>query len=97
MENAPDNAVEFVIAIGEESMWGQGYGRACLSEALKVAFFDLRKEKVIAHIYKENTRSQHLFSSRSFVPHREGQSLTEYRLSYSDYIQPQDYEEETIA
>lgn len=72
MEYAPDNAVELVIAIGEESMWGQGYGRASLTEALKVAFFELRRERIIAHIYNENTRSRHLFVSRGFVPCKAG-------------------------
>ena len=84
MQNAPGYAAELVVAIGVESMWGQGYGRACLTEALKVAFFDLRREKVIAHIYKDNIRSRNLFVSRGFVPCKAGEELTEYQLTYSD-------------
>lgn len=65
---------------------GQGYGHACLTEALNVAFFDLRKEKVIAHIYKNNVRSQNLFVSWGFVPCKEGTELTEYQLTYTEYL-----------
>ena len=78
-------------------MWGQGYGRACLTEALKVAFFDLRREKVIAHIYKDNIRSRNMFVSRGFVPCKAGGELTEYQLTYSDYLHPQHCAREIIA
>ena len=38
MKYAPENAIELVVAIGEEEMWGQGYGHAGLTEAMKIAF-----------------------------------------------------------
>ena len=59
MAYAGENAVELVIAIGEEDMWGRGYGRLALSQAIGVAFFELRRERIIAHIYNENSRSRH--------------------------------------
>lgn len=97
MQYAPDNAVELVIAIGEEAMWGHGYGRASLSEALKVAFFELRRERIIVHICNENMRSRHMFSSRGFTPCREGEKLTRYQLTYDDYLQPKQCSEAIIA
>ena len=69
-------------------MWGQGYGRASLMEAQKIAFFELRREKLIAHIYSENTRSRQMFLNRGFVPSRKGQQLTEYQLSFSQFLHP---------
>lgn len=88
MKYAPGNAVEMVVAIGEEEMWGQGYGRASLTEAMKIAFFELRREKMIAHIYKENARSRQMFLNRGFVPGREGASMGEYQMSFSQYLHP---------
>lgn len=87
MQYAADNAAEMVIAIGEEAMWGRGYGRAALAEALRIAFFDLRRETVIAHIYNDNTRSRQMFVNRGFVPCREGERMTEYRLTLGEYLQ----------
>ena len=88
MKYAPDNAVELVVAIGEEEMWGQGYGRASLMEAQKITFFELRREKLIAHIYNENARSRQMFLNRGFVPCREGDRLREYQLTLREYLKP---------
>ena len=81
------DAVELVITIGEEDRWGMGYGRASLSEALRIAFMELRRERVIAHIHHENSRSQHLFLSRGFVPCARGVHMSQYQMGFSDYLQ----------
>ena len=86
MQYAPNNAAELVVAIGEENMWGKGYGRASLMEALNIAFLELRREKMISHIYSENTRSRQMFLNRGFVLSRKGQQLTEYQLSFSQFL-----------
>ena len=62
--------------------------RAGLTEAMKIAFFELRREKLIAHIYSENTRSRQMFLNRGFVLSRKGQQLTEYQLSFSQFLHP---------
>ena len=48
---------EIVYAIGEESLWGPGYGKGAVRSALSAAFLDSRAERVIARIDPENTRS----------------------------------------
>ena len=48
---------EIVYAIGEESLWGRGYGKGAVRSALSAAFLDSRAERVIARIDPENTRS----------------------------------------
>lgn len=48
---------EIVYAIGEESLWGRGYGKGAVRSALSAAFMDSRAERVIARIDPENTRS----------------------------------------
>ena len=90
MAHAANNSAEIVIAIGDESIWGKGYGRSSLSEALKIAFFDMRKERVIAHIYNENRRSQRLFENHGFAPQGAGEHMTKYELTLHDYLHPDD-------
>ena len=87
MAHAPDNAVEMVVAIGEKAMWGQGYGRAILAEAEKIAFFDLRREKMIARIYNENARSRQMLMGCGFKPEQVRGRMTEYQLTFSEYLQ----------
>ena len=48
---------EIVYAIGEEGLWGRGYGKGAVRSALSAAFLDSRAERVIARIDPENTRS----------------------------------------
>lgn len=96
MAHAPNNSAEIVIAIGEEGMWGRGYGRAGLSEALKTAFFDMRKERLIAHIHNENHRSRRLFESHGFEPQTAGEHMTRYELTLHDYLH-QDSRKSEIA
>ena len=86
MAHCPGNGAEVVLAIGEERLWSQGYGRSSLAEALKIAFFELRKDRVIAHIHCENSRSQRLFSSRGFVPCAQLGHATRYQLTMTDYL-----------
>ena len=93
----PDNTVELVIAIGEERMWGQGYGRVSLSETLKIAFLEMRRDRVIAHIYHENSRSRHLFVSRGFAPCTQGARSTKYQLTFDAYLHPEVSEKDEIA
>lgn len=93
----PDNTVELVIAIGEERMWGQGYGRVSLSEALKIAFLEMRRDRVIAHVYHENRRSRHLFVSRGFAPCTQGTHSTKYQLTFDAYLHPEVSEKDEIA
>ena len=97
MQYAPNNAAELVVAIGEENMWGKGYGRASLMEALKIAFLELRREKMISHIYSENTRSRQMFLNCGFVPTKAGEKLWEYELTLDDYLHPKELDQRMIV
>lgn len=57
---------EIVYAIGEESLWGQGYGKTAIGKALTFAFADLRAVSVIAKINPENARSRRLAAACGF-------------------------------
>ena len=78
-------------------MWGQGYGSAGLAEALKAAFFELRKELIIAHIHNANDRSRRLFTGYGFAPCAEGREMTRYRLSLDGYLHPERVRQSDIA
>ena len=52
-----DQCCEIVYVIGEEGLWGRGYGKQALELALEKAFFEMRNETVVARIDKCNVRS----------------------------------------
>lgn len=51
---------EIVYAIGEDTLWGFGYGEAAIYQALKLAFEEQEAQKVIAKINPLNERSRRL-------------------------------------
>ncbi len=55
----PGDRYEVVYVIGEEGLWGQGFGKAALREGLNLLFFENRAKSVTAKIYHDNTRSLH--------------------------------------
>lgn len=97
MAYCPGNEVEMVIAIGEEQMWGRGIGRESVRIALKMAFLDMRREAVIVHIHHDNIRSRNLFENSGFTVSAEGSGMTQYRLTFDDYLHPERREENRIA
>lgn len=88
MAHSAQNEAELVIAIGEESMWGRGLGRESLCQALQTAFFEMRKEKVVAHIHHENGRSRNLFLGCGFTPCARSAHSTRYQLTLDGFLHP---------
>lgn len=78
--------VEIVIAVGEKELWGKGIGHNAVLEALKVAFFDMRAEYVVAKIKKINKRSQNLFKSVGFKEAKELEREIEYHINMKAFI-----------
>ena len=76
---------EIVIAVGEKKLWGKGIGYRAVFEALKKAFFDMRSEKVVAKIKKDNERSRKLFKKIGFKEVRELEKEVEYHISKEDF------------
>ena len=84
----PENTVEMVVAIGEETLWGQGLGKKGVQEALKEIFFEMRKENVMVHIHHGNTRSHRLFQNLGFSFIQERRETTQYLLTLNAYLHP---------
>lgn len=67
---------EIVYAIGEDTLWGFGYGEAAIRQALHLAFEGLGIQKVIAKINPQNERSRRLAFACGFREERvEGKYL----------------------
>ncbi|MBC6308380.1 GNAT family N-acetyltransferase [Listeria sp. FSL L7-1582] len=60
----------FGIVIGEQSSWGNGYGKEAILELLDVAFHELHLHKVYCEVYTFNQRSLNMMDSLGF--HRDG-------------------------
>lgn len=80
------NYVEIVIAVGEKELWGMGIGHNAVVEALKVAFFEMRADYVVAKIKKTNKRSQNLFKGIGFKEARELEREIEYNINIKSFI-----------
>lgn len=77
---------EIVFAIGEETLWGNGFGTAAVSKAINHAFFVDRVKKVIARIYKENKRSVATVRGCGFKLEREGSRFDVYSITFEEYL-----------
>lgn len=77
---------EIVIVIGEERLWGSGYGRAALKQCLHTAFFTLRAKKLTAKIHSDNKRSVHLFRNIGFRFLEKRGSCMVFDLTFANYF-----------
>jgi RimJ/RimL family protein N-acetyltransferase len=81
-----DSVFEIVVAIGNENIWGKGYGSKAVSEALKMVFFEWRAKKVIANIHAENKRSMRVFEKNGFIRESEGINSFKYEITINQFL-----------
>ena len=77
---------EVVYAIGDENLWGHGYGTGAVRSALAAAFLERRARKVVARIYPENRRSVRPVSRCGFRCAERGMRLHRYEITIEDYL-----------
>lgn len=82
-------AYEIVYVIGEEELWGRGYGKSAIRSALATAFLEWRADKVVAKIYTENVRSMRAVRSCGFSQSSEGERLCRYKITGAEYLRLQ--------
>jgi len=58
---------EMVLVIGNRDNWGRQLGASAIREAMKIAFFEMRAERLIAKVHPDNTRSLKVFQRCGFV------------------------------
>lgn len=78
---------EIVLVIGDRDNWGRKLGASALHEGMKLAFFEMRAERLIAKIHSSNTRSIKAFLSCGFELDHESASLKTFTLSSERYLQ----------
>lgn len=77
---------EIVIVIGDRNNWGKRLGTSAIKESIKIAFFDLRAQRVIAKIHKENRRSIRAFVNNSFKLAKESDAFKTYSITMDQYL-----------
>ncbi|AJC21615.1 bifunctional GNAT family N-acetyltransferase/nucleoside diphosphate kinase regulator [Pandoraea pulmonicola] len=78
---------EIVLVIGNRDNWGRRLGASALREGMKLAFFDMRAERLVAKIHADNTRSLKAFLRCGFVPDSETPTLKSYAMTSARYLQ----------
>ena len=87
---------EMVLAIGNRDNWGRKLGVSTIRKSMKLAFFDMRAERLIAKIHAENTRSVKAFEHCGFLLSSQTPTLKSFALTSDSYLQllresPPDY------
>lgn len=77
---------EMVLVIGNRDNWGRKLGASTLREGMKLAFFDMRAERLIAKIHPDNARSLKAFLHNGFALERETPSMKSLVLHAEHYL-----------
>ncbi len=85
IKTGPD--CEIVLVIGNRDNWGRKLGASALREGMKLAFFDMRAEKVIAKIHIDNARSLKTFLRCGFLLDSETPTMKSYAMTSERYLQ----------
>lgn len=88
------DSFEIVYAIGEETLWGHGYGKNAIRLALSEAFFKWRATSVVAKICPENRRSIRSVRSCGFSHKGFDGRHDFYRLTLDEFLT---VKKETVA
>ncbi|MET4576806.1 bifunctional GNAT family N-acetyltransferase/nucleoside diphosphate kinase regulator [Ottowia thiooxydans] len=77
---------EMVLVIGDRNNWGRKLGASAIREGMKLAFFDMRAEKLIAKIHADNARSLTAFLHSGFVLESETPTLKAFSIHSERYL-----------
>ena len=77
---------EMVLVIGNRDNWGRKLGASAIGEAMKLAFFDMRAEKLIAKIHADNARSLKAFQNCGFLLETQTPSLKSLAMTSESYL-----------
>ena len=77
---------EMVLVIGNRDNWGRQLGASTIREAMKITFFEMRAERLIAKIHPDNARSLKVFQRCGFVLDGQTPSLTSFAMTATRYL-----------
>jgi len=78
---------EIVLVIGDSEKWGRNLGARTIREGMKLAFLDMRAEKLIAKIHPDNVRSLKAFVRSGFMLENETPTLKSFSMTVGRYRQ----------
>lgn len=81
-----DRDCEMVLVIGDRANWGRRLGAGAISEGMKLAFFEMRADKLVAKIHAENTRSLSAFVRSGFLLESETPTLKAFSVTFERYL-----------
>ena len=85
IKTGPD--CEIVLAIGNRDNWGRSLGARTIREGMKLAFLDMRAQKLIAKIHPDNARSLKAFVRSGFALESETPGLKSFAMTAGRYLQ----------
>ncbi len=77
---------EMVLVIGNRNNWGRKLGAGAIREGMKLAFLDMRAERLIAKIHPDNARSLKAFLHSGFLLESEMPAMTSLAISSTRYL-----------
>ena len=77
---------EMVVLIGDRDNWGRKLGAGAVRQAMKLAFFEMRAERLIAKIHPDNARSLKTFERCGFRLDSELLPLKSYAMTSARYL-----------
>lgn len=81
-----DPNCEMVLVIGDRENWGRKLGISAIREGMKLAFFEMRAEKLIAKIHPDNVRSLNAFLRSGFLPESETPAMKSLVINSARYL-----------
>ncbi|MCY1511596.1 Regulator of nucleoside diphosphate kinase [compost metagenome] len=84
IKTGPD--CEIVLVIGNSDNWGRNLGASTIREGMKLAFLDMRSEKLIAKIHPDNARSLKAFLRIGFLLEGETPTLKSLSMTAGRYL-----------
>lgn len=84
VKTGPD--CEIVLVIGDCDNWGRNLGASTIREGMKLAFLDMRAEKLIAKIHPDNARSLKTFLRSGFLLEGETPTLKSFSMTAGRYL-----------
>jgi len=79
-------ACEVVLVIGNPADWGRQLGASAIREAMKLAFFEMRAEKLVAKVHADNARSLKVFERCGFLLEGRVSALKSLSMSSDRYL-----------
>lgn len=77
---------EMVLVIGNRDNWGRKLGAGAIREGMKLAFFDMRADKLIAKIHADNARSRKAFERCGFLLETQTPALHSLAMTSERYL-----------